>query len=127
MNMSFPSDLKYTNDHEWIRQSGSSASVGITGYALEQLGDVVHLELPKVGESFNAGDTFGTIESTKTVSDLYMPVSGKITKVNATLVNNLESLAEDPYKGGWLVEIETTGAVEKLMTADQYEKFIAEE
>lgn len=125
--MSFPSDLKYTNDHEWIRQSGSSASVGITGYALEQLGDVVHLELPKVGESFNAGDTFGTIESTKTVSDLYMPVSGKITKVNATLVNNLESLAEDPYKGGWLVEIETTGAVEKLMTADQYEKFIAEE
>jgi len=127
MNMSFPSDLKYTNDHEWIRQSGSSASVGITGYALEQLGDVVHLELPKVGESFNAGDTFGTIESTKTVSDLYMPVSGKITKVNSTLVNNLESLAEDPYKGGWLVEIETTGAAEKLMTADQYEKFIAEE
>ncbi len=125
--MSFPSDLKYTNDHEWIRQSGSSASVGITGYALEQLGDVVHLELPKVGESFNAGDTFGTIESTKTVSDLYMPVSGKITKVNSTLVNNLESLAEDPYKGGWLVEIETTGAAEKLMTADQYEKFIAEE
>lgn len=125
--MSFPKDLKYTNDHEWIRVAGKSATVGITKYALEQLGDVVHLELPKVGETYQAGDTFGTIESTKTVSDLYMPVSGKVTKVNSALVNNLEGLADDPYAGGWIIEMETTSTPDKLLTAEQYEKFIAEE
>ena len=80
--MEFPKDLQYTKEHEWIRTSGSTVEVGVTAYAIEQLGDIVHVELPSAGETFSAGAAFGTIESTKTVSDLYMPVSGKISAVN---------------------------------------------
>ena len=80
--MGFPNELKYTKDHEWVLVEGNTATVGITAYALEQLGDVVHIELPEAGESFSDSDTFGTIESTKTVSDLYMPVEGKVVAVN---------------------------------------------
>jgi glycine cleavage system H protein len=127
--MSFPSHLFYTSDHEWISVKGSKALVGVTHYAVEQLGDIVHLDLPKPGASFTSGDSFGTIESTKTVSDLYLPIDGKIVRSNSDLQNSLESLQSDPYENNWLVEIELSSEIDKssLMTAEAYEKFIAEQ
>ncbi len=98
--MDFPSKLRYTKDHEWINLTENPASVGITEYALEQLGDVVHLELPKVGSVLEKGDPFGSVESTKTVSDLYMPVSGKIVEINDSVIDQLESIGEDPMTVG---------------------------
>lgn len=124
--MEFPSSLKYTKDHEWIEQTAQTAKVGVTAFAVEQLGDIVHVELPQVGEKFDAGSAFGTIESTKTVSDLYMPVSGKIVEVNKAAIDKPESLQEDPYKNGWLVKVETSGAASGLLDAKAYEKFVAE-
>jgi glycine cleavage system H protein len=125
--MSFPKDLKYTREHEWIRLEGKTGTIGITAYALEQLGDVVHLELPKVGESYKAGSTFGTIESTKTVSDLYMPLSCKVTEVNSAIAKDLEALAADPYKNGWLIKVAVDKEDGELISATDYESFIAED
>lgn len=125
--MAYPNELKYTKDHEWVKVDGDKATVGITDYALEQLGDVVHIELPSVDEEFDAGSTFGTIESTKTVSDLYMPVDGKIIAVNSDLEDNLETLAESPYENGWIVKIAVSGTPEELLSAADYETFIAED
>lgn len=127
--MDFPSHLKYTKEHEWVSLEDNSATIGITDYAIDQLGDIVHMELPKVGDEFEAGDTFGTIESTKTVSDLYMPVSGKVTEVNEVIENDLESLSDDPYDGGWLIriDIDSAEAAGKLMDAKRYATFIAEQ
>ena len=122
-----PAQLKYTKDHEWITDDKKCASVGVTKYAIEQLGDIVHLDLPQVGTEYTSGDSFGTIESTKTVSDLYMPVSGKVVEVNKSLLGKLESLAENPYEG-WLVRIELTNPTElsSLMDAKSYESFVAQ-
>ena len=125
--MTYPKELKYTKDHEWVSIEDDRAIVGITDYALEQLGDVVHIELPGEGEEFESGATFGTIESTKTVSDLYMPVSGKILSVNKDLEDNLETLASSPYKEGWLVKISIDELSEELLSAADYESFIAED
>ena len=125
--MSFPKELKYTREHEWVRLESNSAAVGITSYALEQLGDVVHLDLPKVGETFKAGSTFGSIESTKTVSDLYMPITGKVTEVNSAIAKKLEGLASDPYVAGWLIKISFTANDGELLAAADYQKLIAEE
>jgi glycine cleavage system H protein len=94
--MSFPEGLKYTKDHEWIEATAKPAKIGVTAYAVEQLGDIVHVDLPNVGESFEAGAAFGTIESTKTVSDLYMPIAGKVVAVNTDATTKPESLQEDP-------------------------------
>lgn len=126
--MNFPAGLKYTKDHEWIDATSNTARVGVTAYAIEQLGDIVHVELPQVGESFDAGSAFGTIESTKTVSDLYMPVSGKVVEVNTAATGKPESLQDDPYKIGWLVKIEIKGQPDtaKLLDAKAYEKFVAD-
>jgi len=126
--MDFPKNFKYTKDHEWIEAQGNSGTVGVTGYAVEQLGDIVHIDLPESGKSYKAGDSFGTIESTKTVSDLYMPVSGKITAVNTALKSAPESLQGDTYKNGWLVKIELSnpGDVAGLLDAAAYEAFIKE-
>lgn len=126
--MEFPTGLKYTKDHEWIEATGATAKVGVTAFAVEQLGDIVHVELPLVGESFDAGSAFGTIESTKTVSDLYMPISGKVVDVNKSALSKPESLQEDPYKNGWLVKIEVSGKVDTsaLLDAKAYESFVAE-
>tara|TARA_B100001094_G_C18179056_1_gene799721 strand:- start:1217 stop:1594 length:378 start_codon:yes stop_codon:yes gene_type:complete len=125
--MEFPTELKYTKDHEWIRIEGKTATIGITAYALEQLGEVVHLELPENGEEFSLGDSFGTVESIKTVSDLYMPVNGKVTQVNNEIVEDLEKLPEDPYKNGWLVKVSFESNPEEIMTSAEYQKFIEEE
>lgn len=122
--MNFPAELKYTRDHEWI--SLQDMKVGVTGFAVEQLGDIVHIELPDPGRQIAAGDSFGTIESTKTVSDLYMPVAGKIVAVNKAVLGSPESLQTDSYQNGWLIQIESTGQPEGLMTAAEYEAFIAE-
>ncbi len=128
--MSFPSDRQYTSEHEWVfLESKKSASIGVTSFAIEQLGDIVHVELPEVGETFEAGASFGTIESTKTVSDLYMPVAGTVVEVNDDIVNNLDTLQDDPFEEGWLVKIDmkTPSDVDELMDADAYDKLIAEQ
>ena len=125
--MSFPKDLKYTREHEWVRLESGTATIGITSYALEQLGDVVHLDLPKVGQAYKAGTTFGTIESTKTVSDLYMPITGKVTEVNGEVGKKLDKLADDPYKAGWLIKISYSSEDGELISADTYQGYIAEE
>lgn len=126
--MEFPKNVKYTKDHEWIDVQGSKGTVGVTSYAVEQLGDIVHIELPEAGKSYKSGDSFGTIESTKTVSDLYMPVSGKILEVNAAIKKAPESLQADTYKNGWLVKIELTNVSETsaLLDASAYEAFVKE-
>lgn len=126
--MDFPKNLKYTKDHEWIEAQGNQGTIGVTAYAIEQLGDIVHVELPDAGKSYKAGDSFGTIESTKTVSDLYMPVDGKITAINSGVKSAPESLQNDSYKGGWLVKIEMTNPADasKLLDAAAYEAFIKE-
>ncbi len=127
--MTFPAELKYTKDHEWVQNSGQDAKVGVTDYAVEQLGDIVHIDLPEVGKTFAAGASFGTIESTKTVSDLYMPVAGQITEVNKAALKSPESLQSDSYKNGWLVKIKLTNPADlgKLMSAADYEKYVSEQ
>ena len=125
--MSRPKNYKYSKEHEWIDLSDSKVGiVGVTDYAVEQLGDIVHIDLPNVGTSFKIGDAFGTIESTKTVSDLYMPMSGKVVAVNDSVKKSPESLASDSFKNGWLVKIELQNGEEtgKLMDEAGYEKFI---
>ena len=126
--MEFPQNLKYTKDHEWIDAQGNIGTVGVTAYAVEQLGDIVHIDLPEAGKSYKAGDSFGTIESTKTVSDLYMPVAGKVTAVNQALKSAPESLQADTYKNGWLVKIEMSNPADAstLLDAKGYDAFVKE-
>lgn len=125
--MTFPAELKYTKDHEWVKIEGNIATVGITSFALEQLGDVVHLELPEAGEEFDEGDSFGTVESTKTVSDLYMPVTGAIKDVNNDLLDELEVLSDSTYDKGWFVKIEIKKPSDELLTASEYQKLVDDE
>ena len=121
-------NVYYTKDHEWISAKTGNARVGVSSYAIEQLGDIVHIELPEVGDSFNKGDSFGTIESTKTVSDIYLPAKGKVTNINKELLNNPESIQEDPYKNGWLIEIELSEEIKNdLLDKNSYVKFLEEE
>ena len=121
-------NLKFTKDHEWVDAQGTSGTIGVTAYAIEQLGDIVHIDLPEAGKVYKTGDSFGTIESTKTVSDLYMPVAGKITAVNAAVKKAPESLQTDAYKNGWLVKIEISNPSEvaALLDANGYDSFIKE-
>jgi glycine cleavage system H protein len=105
----YPSDLKYTKDHEWVRVSGDRAHVGITDYAQKQLGDVVYLELPEVGRTVNKGDVFGTIESVKAVSELYAPVSGEVLEVNNDLAQKPEAVNSDPH-GAWMIVLKVSNA-----------------
>jgi glycine cleavage system H protein len=102
----FPSDLKYTNDHEWLRAQGSNWRVGITQFAVDQLGDITLVDLPKEGDQVTKGQKFGVIESVKSVSDLYAPVSGKVVAVNGGLKDSPENVNSDPYGNGWMIEIE---------------------
>lgn len=120
----YPKDLKYTKDHEWAKKSGSTVQVGVTFHAQDALGSVVYVELPKVGTVIAAGKQFGVIESTKAVSELYAPLSGKVTKVNDGVVSNPSLVNEAPYAGGWLIELEPSSAPEwdALLDVDTYVK-----
>ncbi len=115
--MAYPTDLKYTKDHEWVRLSGSEARVGITDYAQKQLGDVVYLELPDVGRSVKQGEVFGTIESVKAVSELYAPVSGEVTEVNTALTSKPEAVNKDPH-GSWMIAVKVADAGEASALLD---------
>ncbi|MEJ2155521.1 MAG: glycine cleavage system protein GcvH [Desulfobacteraceae bacterium] len=107
-----PDDVRYTDDHEWARQEGENVKVGITDYAQDQLGDIVFVELPEVGSSYSAGDEFGTLESVKAVSELYMPIGGEIVGINEDLVDAPERVNSEPYGGGWMIEIKPSDAGE---------------
>ena len=126
---SYPESLRYTKEHEWARVSGKTATVGITNFAKDQLGDVVYLELPEVGTAVTKGQPFGVVESTKAVSELFAPVSGKVTKVNKALVDAPEGINEDPHEKGWMIEIEMSAPDEAaaLLSAKQYEELLASE
>lgn len=127
--MDYPKDLKYSKDHEWVQISGEIATIGVTKYALDQLGDIVHLDLPAVGEEFDSMAPFGTIESTKTVSDLYAPVSGKVLEVNEDVMDNIEGLVEDCYDEGWLIKVQTSdlSELDDLMDNKEYEEYLSEQ
>ncbi|PYX33384.1 MAG: glycine cleavage system protein GcvH [Acidobacteria bacterium] len=126
--MVYPTGRKYTKEHEWIQTSGSTGVIGITDYAQESLGDIVFVELPKVGTELAAGKTFGTVESVKAVSDLYAPASGTVIEVNAELATSPEKVNKDPH-GAWMVKIalKNPKELDALMSAADYEKFVAEE
>jgi len=124
--MQFPTSFKYTRDHEWISADSGHAKIGVSAYAVEQLGDIVHVELPKEGQHFQQGESFGTIESTKTVSDVYIPVTGKVVKVNSALVAHPERLQENPHEE-WLIEVAIETGNSELLSSTEYEAFIAEE
>jgi glycine cleavage system H protein len=117
----YPSDLKYTKEHEWVRVTGEEARVGITDYAQKQLGDVVYLELPEVGRVLKKGEVFGTIESVKAVSELFSPIAGEVTEINRTLADRPESVNTDPHNA-WMIAIKPTGAADQadLLDAGQY-------
>jgi glycine cleavage system H protein len=117
--MSNPQELKYTEEHEWLRVEGDNAVVGITAYAAEKLGDVVYVDLPKVGASIKAGTVVGEIESTKSVGELFAPADGTVTAVNDAVVASPELVNSDPFGDGWLIKIEVSDLPE-LLTADQY-------
>ena len=123
-----PQDLKYTETHEWVKINGKKgeALVGITDYAVSQLSDLVHIDLPKAGEKVEQGAAFGEVESVKTVADLVSPVTGKIVDVNKEISEHPENLSEDPFEKGWLIKIkiEDTKDIESLMTAKEYEEFL---
>ncbi len=120
--MNFPSNLHYTKDHEWISLSGNVATIGITDFAQRELGDIVYVDITTVGNQLAAEEVFGTVEAVKTVSDLFLPVAGKILEVNPGLNNKPELVNTDPYGEGWMVKVEVAnpGDVELLMTADAY-------
>jgi glycine cleavage system H protein len=124
--LNIPGELEYTKTHEWVRREGDVATVGITDHAQDELGDVVFIELPEEGASFDAGDSFGTIESVKAVSDLYAPVGGEVVEVNETLNDSPERVNEDPYGGGWMIRLRISNEGE-LLSADEYEKLLEEE
>lgn len=127
--MDFPADLLYTKDHEWVRKSGDNTIVvGITTFAVEQLGDVTIVELPAVDDEITAADVFGTVESVKAVSDLFAPVTGRVTKVNEELNDAPELVNDDPYEKGWMVEIELKDptSIDELLSAEAYTALVAE-
>jgi glycine cleavage system H protein len=123
-----PDDLLYTKEHEWIRIADTSATIGITDHAQDELGDVVYVELPKVGDKFDSGETFGNVESVKAVSELFIPVSGEVVEVNEELGTAPETLNADPYGKGWLIRIRIRDVSETadLMSNEEYEEYIRE-
>jgi glycine cleavage system H protein len=127
--MEFPKELRYSQEHEWVAVEENIATIGITDYAQEQLGDVVYVELPEVGAQVTKDEAFGVVESVKAVSDIYAPVSGTVVEVNISLPDSPETVNEDPYGDAWMIRVEMSdpGEFGDLMTADQYKKFVAEE
>ena len=125
--MNFPNHLKYTREHEWLRAEDGEGVIGITAFAQKELGDIVYLDIDTEGETLAAGERFGTVEAVKTVSDLYMPVDGKVLAANGVLETAPETVNKDPYGEGWMIRIQLTNPAELdgLMTAAEYEAFIA--
>jgi glycine cleavage system H protein len=125
---SVPEGLHYTKEHEWVEMDDHIATVGITAFAQESLGDITYVQLPKEGELINKDDPFGVVESVKAVSDLYSPVTGRVVEVNEPLLKAPELINEDPYTDGWMikVEVKTTDEVEELMSSDAYKEYIEE-
>lgn len=125
----YPKDLKYDREHEWVRTEGDLAVVGISHFAQDQLGEVVYVDLPSVGDTLTAGDSFGEVESVKSVSELFTPVSGEVVEVNDVLGDTPETVNEDPYGEGWMVKVRLSdpAEVDEMMDADAYQAFIAEE
>ena len=123
----YPSDYLYSRDHEWVRVEGDSCVLGITEYAQEELGEIVFVELPETGQSFNATDEVGTIESVKAVAEVYTPVSGDVLEVNDSLEDEPELLNDDPHGDGWLIRLSISSkeGLDELMSAEQYEEYIA--
>lgn len=127
--MEFPEDLKYTREHEWARRKGANVVIGITEFAQDQLGDVVFVELPAVGDPVKKGESFGVVESTKAVSELFAPISGKVVEVNDPLSDAPETINEDPYEEGWMITIQPAdpAEVDQLMDAKAYKAFVEEQ
>ena len=125
--MNHPADLRYSKTHEWVRRDGDLARIGITDYAQEELGDIVYLELPKVGRTLKDEDIFGTVESVKAVSDLIAPLGGEVVEVNNSLTEAPEGVNTDPYERGWMIAVRMAdaGEYDRLMSAEEYEQFIA--
>lgn len=126
--MSFPNDLLYSKEHEWVRREGSDIRIGITQFAQEELGDIVFVELPEVGEKIEMNEPFGSLESVKTVSELYAPISGTVVEVNAELEDNPDLVNKSPYDQAWLIVIEASNEEEldELLSADEYKKYVSE-
>ena len=127
--MEFPEGLKYSKEHEWVLVEGTSATIGITEYAQEELGDIVFVELPEVGEKIVKDDPFGAVESVKAVSDIYAPVSGEVMEINEILPDNPETINDDPYGDGWMVRVELSDIddLKDLMDADEYAEYVAQQ
>lgn len=122
--MNIPDSLKYTKDHEWVKIDGNTALVGITDFAQGELGDIVYLDINTVGQQVKEHEVFGTVEAVKTVSDLFMPITGKVLEVNQLLESNPEKVNSDPYGDGWMIKIEITGDAGGLLSAQQYKELI---
>jgi glycine cleavage system H protein len=124
--MEIKSDLKYTKDHEWIKIEGNNATIGVTDYAQGELGDIVYVEIEALGDELNKEEIFGSVEAVKTVSDLFLPISGKITEMNENLEDNPELINDDPYGKGWIIkmEIKDVSEIEELLTAESYKGLI---
>jgi len=124
--MNIPADLKYTKDHEWVKVEGNTGTVGVTDYAQGELGDIIYVDVTTVGNDVAMGDTFGTIEAVKTVSDMYAPVSGKIAEFNSAVNDNPASVNQDPYGAGWLVKIEISnmGDLDSLLSPEDYKNLV---
>ena len=127
--MGFPEDVRYTSEHEWARLAGGVVTVGITSYASEQLGDIVFLELPEVGRKLEAAKPFGVVEAVKTVSDLFAPLDGEVTEVNAALTENPALVNQQPFGDGWLIRLRPRNAadLEKLLSSAAYQKLVEEQ
>ncbi|MFC4618419.1 glycine cleavage system protein GcvH [Camelliibacillus cellulosilyticus] len=127
--MNVPKDLKYSEEHEWVKTEGDKLRIGITDFAQDELGDIVFVELPEVGDEVEADEPFGSVESVKTVSELYAPVSGKVVEVNGELDDSPEFVNESPYEKAWMIVIEPSdeSELDKLLSAEDYEKMISEE
>lgn len=125
--MNIPTELKYTKDHEWVKIEGNTATIGITDFAQGELGDIVFVEVDNVGQELNAGDVFGTVEAVKTVSDLYLPLSGTIDELNENIANAPESVNQDPYGAGWIIKMTISNAEEaaSLLDAKAYEELVS--
>ncbi len=122
--MNFPSELKYTKDHEWVRIEGDVATIGITDFAQSELGDIVFVEIETNGETLGQHEVFGTVEAVKTVSDLFMPVAGTIIEVNSGIADNPAAVNEDPYGAGWMIKVKISGEASDLLDADAYKALV---